>query len=198
MDYKNKIKEALMTYQDKLEKRQEILEYLARIQHYEERWAVAEFGHELQNKLSGADVYLECKRHDICIWETPEADEIGKRLAPDCIIEVKTVKNYDIGYWIKPILNDIEKLASADLNRWSTSSHSKVCEKYLVIFSLSAIGPKTEQWYQRKKPPAADVDLRIIKAIPGIESIEPLIFPVTEGFTELIHKSYFMKICAKK
>ena len=111
------------------ERKTKILTYFARYLHFDERWAQSELCHMISQKYPHKYVWMEDKRRDCTIYSGK-----GKEEDLECVIEIKTVKNFDIGYWLSPLKRDIVKL-----------KNEKCALRIFVVISLTGKPKKDKQ-----------------------------------------------------
>ena len=143
MTEENIIEEALKLWANHINS--EKLSYLAFVQHFEERWVQTELGYELSLILNNPNVWMECykdKRCDIGIYE-----KVNKK-TPKVIIEIKTVKNYDLSTWTNRLELDRQKLKTI---QQEAEKEGTTIKCFSLVISLFA-RPKSNDvfWYKKR------------------------------------------------
>jgi len=192
-DYAKSISEAYEDLALNLQKRQKeegLLSFLASVQHFEERWLQVEFALCLQKKLPDHHIWMEWKRFDISIFKSRTDNQ------PVCIIEMKTVKNYALSYWLAGLKRDFEKL-----EKTRESYHG--VEIFILAFALY-----TEPSTCDAKPPKCDKNdyhKKIegcllkgpLKRLPEKSLSHETFFEVNneigKGFKEILMRGYLVK-----
>ena len=121
------------------------LSHLLFVQHFEERWVQVELAYHLSLVLKTPNVWMEVykKRYDIGIYSG-----VNEK-TPSVLIELKTVKNYDLPFWTSGFADDVKKLKAAKLGASDIRCFFLVISAFAepkenVFWFKKAIIPKSE------------------------------------------------------
>ena len=180
MKMENKIEESLKSWAINI--CPEKLSYLAFVQHFEERWVQTELGYELSSTLNNPNIWMECyKKCDIGIY--PNTNE----KIPNAIIEIKTIKNYDLPFWVSRFKEDREKL-----KKIKTENNSIQC--FFLVISLFA-QPKNNDifWYKKSIEKEKYEEILKTKEV-DISKTSPLLSYKSEFFSNIELKFHLEEI----
>lgn len=120
------IKQAVIDLLNGLKKREAkegIVSYVANVLHFEERWIQTELCSLIQKMMKDKVVMMEDERRDCTIYKNKT------ERYPEFWIEIKTLKNYDLSFWLPPFDRDLKKL--------ETRGSKKTTNLFLVFFLYS-------------------------------------------------------------
>ncbi|MCB4791083.1 MAG: hypothetical protein LHV68_04265 [Elusimicrobia bacterium] len=138
MNYSSLLIRAFNKLSKKLSDRSKQLSYLAAIQHFEERWIQVEYSICLQELMfKSHSVWMEGGKEKI------DASIYSKTNDLVCVVEIKTVKNYEVSYWLDKFENDIKKLVEI--------KRDKLKDRYFLVFYLYAAPQGWWQWERKDK-----------------------------------------------
>lgn len=138
------------------------LSYLLFVQHFEERWVQVELAHHLSLVLNNPNVWMEAykNKYDIGVYSGVTEK------TPSVLIELKTVKNYDLPFWTSRFKDDMEKLKAAK---------SKVPDIRCFFLIISAFAEPNESvyWFDKAITPKSEYETQLNTKfslnLPGIE-----------------------------
>ncbi|MBU2572452.1 MAG: hypothetical protein KKH28_00025 [Elusimicrobia bacterium] len=175
------IKQAYINWASSLDPKR--LSYLLFVQHFEERWVQVELAHHLSLVLKNPNVWMEAKKYDIGVYSSVNEKK------PAVLIELKTVKNYDLSYWTSRFPEDIKKLKAARLG----ASDIRCFFMVISAFAEPAEPKENVFWFNKAITPKSEYETQLNTKFslnrPGAEKL----FKDPDGFFKSMSLTMYLQ-----